>query len=300
MIKSFPKIWALGNRNIADIFDYDVEMTEKIDGSQFCFGKDKEGNFQCRSKGVVIDHEGTSDKLFRPVIDWSMSIQSKIPHDTTYYGETLKSPKHNTLEYERVPTNHFVLFGVSDSDGMEYINQHKHLHVIAKDLGCDVVPLLHEGKATYETVEGLLNQPSYLGGCTAEGVVVKAYEPYMLYGMHTGLKAGKFVTEKFKEQHQKNPEFQSKKGKVDELFSHYKTEARWTKAVQYLRDCGQLERDPKDIGNLLKRVNQDVEEECKDEVASHLYTIHRKAFLSRTTMGLPQWYKEQLAKGEIT
>ena len=42
MIKSaFPKIWHLGHRNIADLFDYELEVTEKIDGSQFCVGVDE-------------------------------------------------------------------------------------------------------------------------------------------------------------------------------------------------------------------------------------------------------------------
>ena len=39
MIKAFPKIFAIGQDYIKDIFDGEVEVTEKIDGSQFVFGK---------------------------------------------------------------------------------------------------------------------------------------------------------------------------------------------------------------------------------------------------------------------
>lgn len=39
MIRAFPKIFAIGQRYISDIFKDEVEISEKIDGSQFCFGK---------------------------------------------------------------------------------------------------------------------------------------------------------------------------------------------------------------------------------------------------------------------
>lgn len=39
MIKAFPKIFALGTQYTEGIFDSEVEITEKIDGSQFNFGK---------------------------------------------------------------------------------------------------------------------------------------------------------------------------------------------------------------------------------------------------------------------
>ena len=32
MIHSFPKIWHLGTKNVANIFDSEVEITEKVDG----------------------------------------------------------------------------------------------------------------------------------------------------------------------------------------------------------------------------------------------------------------------------
>lgn len=35
---AFPKILHLGDKAIRDIFDEEVEITEKVDGSQFGFG----------------------------------------------------------------------------------------------------------------------------------------------------------------------------------------------------------------------------------------------------------------------
>jgi len=39
LINAFPKIFAIGTDYISNIFDDEVEITEKIDGSQFAFGK---------------------------------------------------------------------------------------------------------------------------------------------------------------------------------------------------------------------------------------------------------------------
>ncbi len=38
-LKAYPKIFALGTRYVETIFDEPVEATEKIDGSQFVFGR---------------------------------------------------------------------------------------------------------------------------------------------------------------------------------------------------------------------------------------------------------------------
>jgi len=49
MISAFPKIFTLGTDYISDIFKEEVEITEKIDGSQISFGK-IEGELYMRSK----------------------------------------------------------------------------------------------------------------------------------------------------------------------------------------------------------------------------------------------------------
>lgn len=36
---SYPKVWALGHRETKDIFVSDVIIEEKVDGSQFNFGR---------------------------------------------------------------------------------------------------------------------------------------------------------------------------------------------------------------------------------------------------------------------
>lgn len=38
-LHSFPKIFAVGTSYIQDLLNGEVEVTEKVDGSQFVFGK---------------------------------------------------------------------------------------------------------------------------------------------------------------------------------------------------------------------------------------------------------------------
>lgn len=52
-LNSIPKIYTLGTRFNAAIFDGPVVIQEKVDGSQFSF-KYEDGVLQCRSKGQLI------------------------------------------------------------------------------------------------------------------------------------------------------------------------------------------------------------------------------------------------------
>ena len=176
MIRSaFPKIWHLGHKNIKDLFDYEVEVTEKVDGSQFCVGLDKDGRMYMRSKGAPIDIIAPP-KLFYPVVSYFQSIYERLPRDTVYYGETLSTRRHNTINYDRTPKNHFALFGVSNFDGDEFIMEYPGLQEIAEFLEVDVVTRLFQGKiGGFEDIEKLMSTTSYLGGHNIEGVVCKAY-----------------------------------------------------------------------------------------------------------------------------
>ena len=53
MIKTYPKIFAIGQSYIENIFDGDIEISEKIDGSMFAFAKINDELF-FRSKGQQL------------------------------------------------------------------------------------------------------------------------------------------------------------------------------------------------------------------------------------------------------
>ena len=203
MIKAFPKIFAIGTDYIKDIFKNDVEITEKIDGSQFAFGKIDNELFM-RSKGAQIFPENP-EKMFGVASDYVLSIESKITNNTIYFCEYLKKPKHNILAYNRVPKNNLILFSVCDNTE-KFITSYDDLLKKADDIDIETVPLIYKGKINdSQEIFNLINSESVLGGTNMEGIVVKNYfQPFLLGDQPIPLMAGKFVSEKFKEVHQKN------------------------------------------------------------------------------------------------
>ena len=296
---AFPKILHIGDKQIESLFDGEVEITEKVDGSQLGFGK-VDGELFVRSKGKEQDLDNP-DMMFIQAVEYIKTIEEKIPDNMTFYGEYLQKPKHNTLAYDRIPNNHIALFGIYDSVTREHFG----MDVIkewAEKLDVDTVPLIYSGTCSPEFVLGLVKERlSYLGGQKIEGVVVKAYKPWMFMGsMPQTVMSGKYVTEEFKEVHVKNWKKENTgKGKLEVAMAQYKSEARWNKAVQHLRDNGELTGTPKDIGPLIKEVRQDIIAEEKENIKETLWSIYQNDFLATATNGLPQWWKESLIKGEI-
>ncbi|MCK5613157.1 hypothetical protein KAR91_65390 [Candidatus Pacearchaeota archaeon] len=298
----FGKILALGHRCIRDIFeDGPVEITEKIDGSQFGFGS-VFGEVGCRSKGRMIQMDNP-DKMFAQATEQVERVSDILPENTKFYGEYLNKPKHNVIEYSTYPKNHIVLFGMESSDP-KWKYSRLELEFWAKTFGFDIVPRLFQGKMetgmSVQFLEELLDTDSYLGGSKIEGFVIKnwAKEVSLPAGVSWPMSA-KFVSEKFKEKMGQGKQSRKGTNAFTNMKDQYQTEARWQKAVQHLRDDGKLLGEPKDIGPLMKAVNMDIIEECKDEIMHELWAIFHKEITKHATMGLPEWYKKQLAMGEV-
>jgi hypothetical protein len=296
---AFPKILHIGDKQILDLFETEVEITEKVDGSQFGFGKTIDGELVMRSKGREITLD-TVDKLFIPACTYITSIQEKIPNGWFFYGETLCAPRHSTLAYDRIPKNNIALFAVYEASTREFHNYDSILEWSEK-LDVDPVPLLFRGETSAANVlEMVKDTPSYLGGQSIEGVVVKAYKPWLFIGqIPLSVMSGKYVTEEFKEVHTKDwSKLNTGKGKFEVLKENYRTEARWRKAVQHLRDRGDLTGTPKDIGLLIKEARVDIETEEKENIKDVLWAIYKEDILKYSVFGLAQWWKEQLVLGE--
>lgn len=294
MITAFPKIFAVGTLYTKDLFKDEVEITEKIDGSQFVFGKTN-GAFYMRSKGREIFPESV-DAMFETACDYVMSIQDLIPDNTIYYCEYLQKLKHNTLKYGRVPENNLILYGVSDGRDT-FISEYDKLKEYAEEIDIEVVPLIFKGKIDDPTkLLELLERKSVLGEADIEGIVVKNYKQIILVGgQPMPMTMGKFVSEKFKEVHQKNwGRENTGKGKWVTFVESYRTEARWEKAVQHLKEKGELEGEPRDIGKLIKEVTVDIIEEEKENIKDFLWREFGKEVLRKAGAGLPEWYKEKL------
>lgn len=298
-IPKYPKILALGHRTIKNVFDGEVEVTEKIDGSQFSFVK-VDGELICRSKKKVLVNEAV-DKLFEPAVKKVQEVKDEIPEGYVFFGETLMKPKHNTLEYSRVPKGNVALFGMMDMTTQE-MQPHFVFSAWADRFDMDTVPILHFGQVNKpESLKELLELESYLGKTKIEGFVVKNYGLDALIGdVYYPYLVGKFVSEKFKEKHDKG-QYGNRKRKqsLDEFIKSYRTEARWRKAVQHFKEEGKLVGEPKDIGPLIKEIQSDLVEECKEEILDWLWKEYSKQIMGTVIHGFPEKYKEWLFSGEL-
>ena len=298
-IHSYPKVWAIGSNPILNLFDSPVEITEKVDGSQFSFGyviTDKGEELVCRShsKDIVLD---AVDKMFFTAVDQVLQRKDylKAHPQTVFYGEYLKSPKHNILTYERVPKNNIVIFGARI--GEMWITRYEELKRMANEIDLETVPLIADGTVkSVDEIKEFLSADSFLGGTKIEGIVVKNYAQLALIGDKTPV-FGKYVSEAFKEKHA--IEWKCGANKLNDFLLSFKTEARWNKAVQHLKEEGLLLNEPKDIGALMKEVHVDIIKEERDNIEFFLYEYFIDDIKRKACSGFAQWYKEQLLKNSI-
>jgi ATP-dependent RNA circularization protein (DNA/RNA ligase family) len=292
-ISSYPTVYQVGHKAIQNLFDGEVIIEEKIDGSQFSFGI-LEGELVCRSKGkqLIID---APEKMFVKAVENVRSIEKLLHPGWTYRGEYLQSPKHNTLAYDRVPKLNIILYDIMKEVPEDYLSCEEK-EVAADIIGLQIAPILYQGVVIdFEMFTKFLDRTSILGGQKIEGVVIKNYSQFT---MEKKPAFGKYVSEAYKEVHDKDWKERNPTGKdiTAKIILRYKTEARWNKAIQHLRDAGNFDGSPKDIGNLIKEVSQDIHKECQDEIKEILFAHFWKNISRGITAGLPEWYKEELAK----
>ena len=291
-LRSYPKSYNLGHKAIADLFKERVVVQEKIDGSQFSFGSIN-GALFLRSKRQDI-HPGSEDKLFKMAVATAVRLfeEMVLVPEWIYRAEAVTSPKHNKLLYERIPEGGLILFDVDV--GMEdRVADSATLAGIGKELGLEVVPTLFEGEVTsLDDLKTLLDSKSILGDTvTVEGIVIKNYNRFDLDGK---MLMGKWVRDDFKEKI--NPEYDkpSKKEFVQILIDELRTEARWEKAIQHLRDDGTLTDSPKDIGPLIKEIQTDTLEEEAEYIMERLFNEAKGHITRGIVKGFPEFYKARL------
>ncbi len=298
MIHSYPSIYNLGHRAIADLTKQPVYVEEKVDGSQFSFGVvevDGKLELQCRSKGAQLYLEAPQ-KMFEAGVATAKKLFEAGLLNTgwTYRGEYLAKPKHNVLAYERVPNQHIIIFDINP--GLEQYLSYEEKLAEATRLGLECVKLLYSGMIeSVDKFRELLAQQSVLGGQDIEGVVIKPQQ-YNLFGADKKCLLGKYVSEAFKEIHQvewrkENP---TSKDIIVAIGDQFRTPARWNKAIQHLRELGQIEDSPRDIGKIIKEIPADVLKECQLEIQAELWKWAWPHIQRGLITGFPQWYKDQL------
>ena len=121
MFEKYCKILQLGDNAIKDIFEGSWVVEEKIDGSNFRFGIDKNNNRFFGSKEVNYSEERPVDKMFvnavknaSECLDLAVEkIREKYPdQEIEFFTEYLSSIQQNSLTYSTVPEKNLVLLDV--------------------------------------------------------------------------------------------------------------------------------------------------------------------------------------------
>lgn len=286
---NYPKVLNYGHRFTKGVLSENNHAEEKLDGSLIRFGVfNNELKVSSKSANIDID---SPPNLFAKGVEHIISIQDKLTPEYTYVGECFKARRHNTLTYDRVPNNHIMLFEVLDPYGNPFPYNIK--SGMAFDLGLECAAYLGKGIKTLEEAKKLLDNTSTLGGTKIEGIVIKNYSivtPDGKFGLT------KIVSDEFREKHIKSWKANNPTGKdiVGQLIEELKTEARWMKAIQHLKERGELEESPRDIGNLLKEINLDIIEEEKEYILEKFWNTYKKDILRGCTVGFAEWYKNKL------
>jgi hypothetical protein len=288
---SYPKVYNVGHPQVADVMDGDVIIQEKVDGSQFSFGL-HDGEIKMRSRNREFAF-GEQDNLFQLAAEQVYRVKDRLVPGYTYRCEYLAKKKHNTIAYDRVPLNNFAIFDIEKSESL--------FSFLAIYPDFDSVPELYRGpgsEVTPEMIKEFMDRESFLGGSKIEGIVIKNYNRFTRDGK---VMMAKHVSEQFKESHgagwsKRHP---SSADMTEILVNRYKTEARWAKSVQHMREGGLLESDPRDIGKLIKEVQADIKSECEDEIKQILFDEAWKKISRGVIRGLPEWYKQQLLESQM-
>lgn len=293
---SYPSIYALGHRALAELFEGNVLIEEKVDGSQFSFGVFG-GDLRVRSKGRVFPADAP-EPMFKRAVETAREVAGALRDGWTYRAEYLAKPKHNTLAYSRIPERHLVIFDVNDGHE-SYLSRHSKSEEAAR-IGLECVPAFEvDHVSDVAQLRDLLDRQSFLGGPRVEGIVVKNYARF---GADKKALMGKYVSEAFKEKHAKewraaNP---GRRDILDGLIDGLRTEARWRKAIEHLRDAGQLEGSPRDIGRLIREVPTDILADSADEIRDALFKVGMASDFARRharTPGVLQTAPARLAAG---
>lgn len=297
-IWSYPKVYNLGHPKIEKLFHNPVVVQEKVDGSQISFGL-LDNELVIRSKGAEIFPDNP-EKMFGLAVE---VIKTLTPHPGwVYRAEYLQKPKHNVLAYARVPQNHLMLYDIEPNPNIFWDTPC--VEAEANKMGLESVPTYayplfeDEPLLGLEDIKDFLQIDSCLGGQKVEGVVVKNYQQF---GEDAKVLMGKYVSPEFKEIHggewrKANP---TTKDIVQELINRYRTPARWGKAIQHLTERGILENSTKDIGLLMRELQQDSKEELSDEVKEILFEYYWPKIQRGLGGGFPEWYKERLLERQF-
>ncbi len=300
IIPEYGKIDTVGHRRLKELFDGLVYVEEKVDGSNFSFAK-IDSVLYARSKKQMLDMDNPVG-MFNLACQTVRALEPLLHDGWIYRAEYLAKPKHNTLTYPRVPVMNLVIFDIETHVfGQHFLNPVEKAEEAAR-LGLECVPLVGvlEGSppSAQWLYEQLLGKQSFLGEVEAEGVVLKNYEKF---DSDSKILIAKIVRDDFKEKNganwtRNNP---APRDIVTDLSHQLRSEARWRKAVQHVRESGRLTDTPKDIGLLVPEMLEDIKAEETEYIKNQLFTWAWKTISREVVKGFPDWYKQQLLESVL-
>jgi len=306
-MRKYPKILNLGHDALRNLFKGEVEITEKIDGSQFRLII-THNDWNCGSKNVFGKLTIQGNKQFEIAVKNSEELwqrfkeRMKNVNKLELYMEYMQKEKHNTLEYERTPKNHFYLFGAFVDGKLATTEK---LKQIAQTLEIDPPNAIFVGEIkTQKQLEEFLERESYLGKTKIEGIVIKNYNqtfPIDLISTqhYVGFPlAGKLVREEFKEVNIERWQ-KIKKPLLERLAETFITEERFRKVIQHLKEEGKITHEMKDLQFIIPEFIKDLWEEERNNILKMLENEAYEYLKKRGNKFVVKQYKEYLMKKQF-
>jgi hypothetical protein len=287
---SIPKIYTVGTRFNYEVLQGAVVIEEKYDGSQFTFML-QGGQLFCRSKSTQINLEDPG--MFAPAVEAAKQRVPLMEEGHLFCCEFLARERHNVLKYGRPPQGFLVLYDVRCPDGQWLSPSQKGMAAFAMCI--EPVRVLHIGEFT-GCLDNLLGQESSLGGAKMEGIVIKNYAKSHPDREGWPMTA-KLVAAEFKEKQSSGHPVNPKAGPgefIQSLINSLRTEPRWIKAINHLRESGQLKNEPQDIGPLVREIQSDIKAEESDWIKQQLFDQFWSEISKGAIQGFALWYKNHV------
>lgn len=282
-------------------------IEEKVDGSQFRFGIDGDGNFMAGSKNVNYSNENQPERSFKQICE-VMEKKLKLinefrvlePNDfIVFYAEYLRSEKHNALKYDRVPKGNLYLFDIAINGVYQPIDYIKDWAKVLEIEPVNVYDISDKLPEYNSISEKLKTWNSCLGGINPEGVVIKNYDITIMDNyrkVETPLMI-KVVRDGFKEILKKD--WKKREGKsandiIGRIIDQVNKNAVWDKAIFRLRDEGKLTGKMQDMKLLIEAVNDDILKEWQEVIYKELYSSFERDIEKAFAKGLAEYYKKKI------
>lgn len=278
-------------------------LEEKIDGSQLSMRLsrdiDHELVFTCRNKKV-----NPGSEPFRKACEMLLTLKNRLYENFVYHGEAVCKPRHNVIQYKRVPRFYFVCYDIYNATEKRYLSPEEKIEECNR-IGLEHAPILYYNddrqQCPYswaaihiESIEQGRIQ-SLLGGMP-EGVVLKHHHFYNKKGKYSAVKL-KMVSEEFQERHRHKQPKQaiSCDDFVAELGKSFATPARFHKAVQHLRESGTTEIIQRQVE---RELDSDFSKEYEEEMKVYLWQELGPLLKQHARTGLKLWIQKSGILGE--